>query len=203
MSSSSVPDQEEEFSQVSEGKANVLLPPGVFYNPVQEFNRDLTVAVIRTFQRLHEQQWRSHNEKKAKAEAGDAPVEYPGLVILEALAASGLRSMRFALEVPKIARVFANDFDTTAAELIAKNAERNGEKTKKLVTASCEDANLVMINKKTRGELFDVIDLDPYGSASKFLSAAMFSVSRGNERYFLLGKRNFRRNTAFRGLRSC
>ena len=37
---------------VKEGKATVCLPPGVFYNPVQEFNRDLTVAVINEFSRI-------------------------------------------------------------------------------------------------------------------------------------------------------
>lgn len=34
---------------VKEGKAEVLYPPYVFYNPVQEFNRDLTIAVISQF----------------------------------------------------------------------------------------------------------------------------------------------------------
>ena len=36
-------------SVIEEGRAAVPLPPGVFYNPVQEFNRDLTVAVINQF----------------------------------------------------------------------------------------------------------------------------------------------------------
>ena len=37
---------------VKEGRATVCLPPGVFYNPVQEFNRDLTVAVINEFSKI-------------------------------------------------------------------------------------------------------------------------------------------------------
>ena len=36
-----------------EGKAEVFLPSSVFYNPVQEFNRDLTVSVIRENAKLH------------------------------------------------------------------------------------------------------------------------------------------------------
>ena len=35
---------------LTEGTATISLPKGkVFYNPVQHFNRDLSVAVIRTF----------------------------------------------------------------------------------------------------------------------------------------------------------
>ena len=36
-----------------EGKAEVFLPSSVFYNPVQEFNRDLTISVIRENAKLH------------------------------------------------------------------------------------------------------------------------------------------------------
>ena len=36
-------------SLIEEGRAAIPLPPGVFYNQVQEFNRDLTVAVINQF----------------------------------------------------------------------------------------------------------------------------------------------------------
>src|SRR5208282_1504074 len=39
-----------EFTTVTEGKATILFPKDqVFYNPVQQFNRDLSVAVIRTW----------------------------------------------------------------------------------------------------------------------------------------------------------
>ena len=37
-------------SSITEGKATILFPNGeVFYNPVQEFNRDLSISVIQTF----------------------------------------------------------------------------------------------------------------------------------------------------------
>merc|ERR550519_7240 len=38
---------------VKEGQAEILFPSekDVFYNPVQEFNRDLTIAVIKEFSR--------------------------------------------------------------------------------------------------------------------------------------------------------
>ena len=40
---------EEEFAQVREGKASVLFKKvknDVFYNPIQEFNRDLSIAAL-------------------------------------------------------------------------------------------------------------------------------------------------------------
>ena len=37
---------------VKEGQAEVFSPPHVFYNPVQEFNRDLTIAVISIIHRV-------------------------------------------------------------------------------------------------------------------------------------------------------
>src|SRR5579859_7259849 len=40
----------QEFTKVTEGKATILFPKDeVFYNPAQIFNRDLSVAVIRTW----------------------------------------------------------------------------------------------------------------------------------------------------------
>ena len=42
--------------EIVEGKAKVLLPKSVFYNPVQEFNRDLTACIISQFAEEHEEQ---------------------------------------------------------------------------------------------------------------------------------------------------
>jgi tRNA G26 N,N-dimethylase Trm1 len=52
-SNQSVP---EGFTVISEGKAKILIKANeVFYNPVQEFNRDLSILVIRQFlERLNE-----------------------------------------------------------------------------------------------------------------------------------------------------
>jgi tRNA G26 N,N-dimethylase Trm1 len=43
-----------EDGAVSEGSAKITLPKGeVFYNPVQQFNRDLSISVISAFQRMY------------------------------------------------------------------------------------------------------------------------------------------------------
>lgn len=49
-----------------------------------------------------------------------------GLRVLEALAASGLRSIRFAKEVPGLRAVVANDFSARAVELMSRNIAFNG-----------------------------------------------------------------------------
>ncbi|XP_018095129.1 tRNA (guanine(26)-N(2))-dimethyltransferase isoform X2 [Xenopus laevis] len=192
---------------IHEGKASVIFPSAnqVFYNPVQEFNRDLTCAVITEFARLHLQQKGinivvpgEREEQKLVvnlSETGEdkmnsspennfipttAGVGLPcpeGLRVLEGLAASGLRSIRFAREVPGLHSVVANDFSASAVELIKRNIEHND--VGNLVTASYSDARMVMYNRTGARDRFDVIDLDPYGSPSMFLDAAVQSVSEG------------------------
>lgn len=48
-----------------------------------------------------------------------------GLRILEALAASGLRSIRYAHEIPQLDTVVANDFSKDAYNSICSNVEYN------------------------------------------------------------------------------
>ena len=49
----------------------------------------------------------------------------PGLKILEALAASGLRSIRYALEIPSVGTVVANDLSKEAYQSICRNVRHN------------------------------------------------------------------------------
>ncbi|XP_014269291.2 tRNA (guanine(26)-N(2))-dimethyltransferase [Maylandia zebra] len=193
---------------VKEGKAAILFPSAneVFYNPVQEFNRDLTCAVITEFARellaqrgvkvvVPGEQERvvvslseETNEAEAQTEEKNGSEEPAvtaaagercerGLRVLEGLAASGLRSVRFALEVPGLQSVTANDFSAKAAALIARNAQYNG--VSHLLQASCRDASMLMYDMRAKKDRYDVIDLDPYGSPASFLDAAVQSVSEG------------------------
>uniref|UniRef100_A0A8D3BP72 tRNA (guanine(26)-N(2))-dimethyltransferase n=1 Tax=Scophthalmus maximus TaxID=52904 RepID=A0A8D3BP72_SCOMX len=197
---------------VREGKAAILFPSAneVFYNPVQEFNRDLTCAVITEFARdvlaqrgvkvvVPGEKERVVVSLSEEASEADAPAEEGekmkngaeepavtarvgekcerGLRVLEGLAASGLRSVRFALEVPGLQSVTANDFSANAAGLIARNAQYNG--VGHLLRASCRDASMLMYEMRAKKERYDVIDLDPYGSPACFLDAAVQAVSEG------------------------
>ena len=78
------------YTKVTEGKAQVFFHKSkneVFYNPIQEFNRDLSIAVMNTYSSIN-------SNKKLR--------------VLEALAASGIRSMRYALEVENCSEVLKN-----------------------------------------------------------------------------------------------
>ncbi|XP_017261410.1 tRNA (guanine(26)-N(2))-dimethyltransferase [Kryptolebias marmoratus] len=193
---------------VREGKAAILFPSAneVFYNPVQEFNRDLTCAVVTEFARdvlaqrgvkvvvpgekekvvvsLSEETNEGDAQTGEKNGAGEPKVTATvgekcerGLCVLEGLAASGLRSVRFALEVPGLKSVTANDFSSKAAALIARNAQFN--RVSHLIQASCRDASMLMYEMRGKRERYDVIDLDPYGSPASFLDAAVQAVSEG------------------------
>ncbi|XP_070683680.1 tRNA (guanine(26)-N(2))-dimethyltransferase [Pempheris klunzingeri] len=189
---------------VKEGKAAILFPSAneVFYNPVQEFNRDLTCAVITEFardvlaqrgvkvvvpgekERVVVSLSEEANEEEEKNGAEEPTVTATvgekcerGIRVLEGLAASGLRSVRFALEVPGLRSVTANDFSTKAATLIARNAHHNG--VGHLLQASCRDASMLMYENRGKKDRYDVIDLDPYGSPSSFLDAAVQAVGEG------------------------
>ncbi|XP_075381928.1 tRNA (guanine(26)-N(2))-dimethyltransferase isoform X1 [Mycteria americana] len=192
---------------ISEGRATILFPSAneVFYNPVQGFNRDLTCAIMTEFARLQLQpkgirvvlpgEEKMGTGSPQPPEDGDGDTtpapdgpEAPrtakpgevcegGLRVLEALAASGLRSIRFAKEVPGLRAVVANDFSARAVELMSRNVAFNG--VGDLVAPHMADARMLMYQCKVDREPFDVIDLDPYGSPAPFLDAAVQAVSEG------------------------
>uniref|UniRef100_A0A8B9FP68 tRNA (guanine(26)-N(2))-dimethyltransferase n=1 Tax=Amazona collaria TaxID=241587 RepID=A0A8B9FP68_9PSIT len=194
----------QDHTLISEGQATILFPSAneVFYNPVQGFNRDLTCAVLTEFARLLLQPkgirgkfvipGEDHTDAGSPQppEEGDGASAAPprvakagevcevgGLRVLEALAASGLRSIRFAKEVPGLRAVVANDCSARATDLIGRNVAFNGVGA--LVTPSMADARMLMYQCKADREPFDVIDLDPYGSPAHFLDAAVQAVSEG------------------------
>ncbi|XP_066449801.1 tRNA (guanine(26)-N(2))-dimethyltransferase isoform X2 [Eleutherodactylus coqui] len=209
MMEGAAPTQEE--TVITEGKAKVIYPSAnqVFYNPVQEFNRDLTCAVLTEFARMQLAEKGidlvvpgEREKQKVVVDLSDngddcglsAPTDNPaaaaerrtvtvgevcleGLRVLEGLAASGLRSVRFACEVPGLQSIVANDFSASAVELIKRNIRFNG--VEHLVTASYSDARMLMYNRTGKQNCFDVIDLDPYGSPAMFLDAAVQNVNDG------------------------
>ncbi|ASJ09181.1 tRNA (guanine(10)-N(2))-dimethyltransferase [Thermococcus siculi] len=156
-----------EFVEVSEGLARILVPKAeriydapVFYNPVMALNRDISVLAVKLI------------EPKT---------------VLDALSATGIRGLRYALETPS-EEVWLNDINPEAFRLILKNAELNlgvegkplsekrvvFEGEKKLVV-NLDDANRLMSEKF---RYFDFLDLDPFGSPVEFLDTALRSVRR-------------------------
>uniref|UniRef100_T1J0H2 tRNA (guanine(26)-N(2))-dimethyltransferase n=1 Tax=Strigamia maritima TaxID=126957 RepID=T1J0H2_STRMM len=173
---------------VAEGKAKILFPSAkdVFYNPVQEFNRDLSIAVIREFTRDYFKNGKTLKRKKINGENNDADDEieleagkyYPdGVTIAEVLAASGMRSIRYALEIGGLKSIVANDVAEKAVDSIDRNAKFN--KVDHLVQPNRDDAVMLMYRNMKYCDQFHVVDLDPYGSASRFLDAGVQCVADG------------------------
>ncbi|KAL7537657.1 hypothetical protein ACHAXR_007991 [Thalassiosira sp. AJA248-18] len=152
-----------------------------------------------------------------------------GMSIFEALAASGLRSLRYWKEVPGVRTIVVNDLDPVAVDMARENVVRNGfsddlvsgenfhKKESSTDTVEGQESNNTSnanYNLRPRGiqlsvgdathemymsrlppklythqmnasqlkyqkPQYDVIDLDPYGSAAPFLDAAMQSVVNG------------------------
>ena len=108
----------------------------------------------------------------------------PSFRILDALSATGLRALRYAHEIPFATAITANDLLPTATALIDLNVQHNNLLEK--ITSVTGNALTHMyglvgdeIENKGRpraSKKYDVIDLDPYGTAAPFLDAALQAV---------------------------
>ncbi|PIA46067.1 hypothetical protein AQUCO_01600384v1 [Aquilegia coerulea] len=224
----------DDYIIIKEGEAEILMHAKneVFYNKAQVNNRDMSIAVLRTFlskckeeheamlnkkikkigqrvsseegccQSLSEETMRQNGEivkdeckvegdeengEQVQNESGDASEEaakeadgkrreLKPAKVLEALAASGLRALRYAREVEGISQVIALDNDPVSVEACKRNIKFNGSVAGSKVEAHLADARVYMLMHPKE---FDVVDLDPYGSPSVFLDSAVQSVSDG------------------------
>lgn len=147
------------LAAITEGKATILVPKGeVFYNPIQQLNRDFSVAAIRAWAAL---------SRRDRAD--------PWITGIDALAASGLRACRYATEIPQVKSVIANDMIGEAVTAIVRNAEHNGVSDK--ITPKKGEAAQSLYS--LRGHPLHFIDIDPYGGAAPFADAAVQAVADG------------------------
>ncbi|XP_064537330.1 tRNA (guanine(26)-N(2))-dimethyltransferase [Drosophila montana] len=181
---------------ITERNANIISGGQVFYNPVQEFNRDLSIAVLNVyFQRLVQERaekalkqlQRKHKQQQAEETAQEETPPTPsytagtqyadGLRILEALAATGLRSIRYAQEIAGVRQIVANDLSKQAVESIKTNVRHNA--VEHLIETSHADAMTLMYLSTAPQQRFDAVDLDPYGCPNRFLDGALQCIVDG------------------------
>ncbi len=148
---------------IQEGKAKILIPDlpevvssdmPVFYNPKMRVNRDLAVLGL------------EYLSKKLGRE----------LMVADPLSASGIRGIRFLLETTGEVKVFANDINDKAFEIMKENFKLNGIPEDKYEIHK-EDANFFL--RKSWGFGFDYVDLDPFGSPVPFIESVALSMKRG------------------------
>lgn len=210
---------------IKEGEAEILMHTKneVFYNKAQVNNRDMSIAVLRTFISKRKEEHESMSSKKRKNKqkehlkedchepSSEEGTRHNGKIsngeckehtqdelhdnseepleptegkketlqppkVLEALAASGLRALRYAREVEGIGQVIAVDNDKASVEACKRNIKFNGSVACAKVESHHADARVYML---THPKEFDVVDLDPYGSPSVFLDSAVQSVADG------------------------
>ncbi len=124
----------------------------VFYNPVMELNRSLSVLLLNC-------------------------VGNRNMQIGLPLSGSGVRGIRFLKELKKgkVKNVNLNDYDKNAIKSIKENLVLNKiNVSSKKVAISNQDANLFLLNSCG----FDYIDIDPFGTPNPFLDSAIRRISR-------------------------
>ncbi len=148
-----------ELAIVREGRVQVEVPVAstpstkgparadapVFYNPAMELARDVSVSLVRA---TGSSSWR----------------------VLDGLAGTGIRGVRYAVEGPSLREVVLNDINPVAAALCRKNLDRNDVTSGQVTRRRLESLLLE--------DHFDMVDVDPFGSPSVFLPGAVRAVRR-------------------------
>lgn len=148
-----------EIRTIKEGLVTVKAPEfdkisskaPVFYNPVMELNRDLSVLAIKAYK----------NELDHE------------IAICDAFGGSGIRGIRYAKEIDSVSNVVITDINPLAVQCANENIEINNLGN---VTVYKEDSNILL--RKCRGK-FDVVDIDPFGTPSPYVESAAISLKTG------------------------
>ncbi|WP_287586360.1 tRNA (guanine(10)-N(2))-dimethyltransferase [Candidatus Borrarchaeum sp.] len=140
----------------AEKDTNFVKTP-VFYNPLMELNRDISLLAVQVFQQ----------EEKQRQ-----------IRFCEPLTGCGVRGIRIALEIPDVQQIHLNDKNKSAYELTRENIRENELQDK--VTVSNEDANLFLDKQTSSGNRFDVIDIDPFGSPVTFIDSSVRALRKKN-----------------------
>jgi tRNA (guanine26-N2/guanine27-N2)-dimethyltransferase len=150
---------------IREGKVQILVPKlsaygvvpqdyapsraPVFYNPIMEFNRDLTVLAFQAYQR-----------RLAKE-----------ISICDPLTSQGIRGIRFAKEIEGVKRVLMSDISEHAYKLAKHNVSLNGLEDK--IEIQQKDANCALSCNSSPGKRFDIVDVDPFGTPAPYLDSSL------------------------------
>jgi tRNA (guanine26-N2/guanine27-N2)-dimethyltransferase len=149
------------LTEIREGGTRLLVPlesierevpPTVpaFFNPAASVNRDVSVAITEAAR---------------------------GAAFCDGLAGTGARGLRIAKEVTRKMDVTLVDFNRDALEVAEKSARSNG--VLRRCRFVCEEARTFLNSRYGRGERFDFVDIDPFGSPAPFLQAMVAATANG------------------------
>lgn len=157
---------------VEEGRARVYVPrleaykdsyghmdparAPVFYNPRMISNRDLAVCGAETYAKLYKRR---------------------DMRLAEPFCSTGVRGIRYALEVSQVEHVLMGDISEKAVKLANINVLLNRVQEKVKVIRS-EAKRLLISHIEIEGR-FDLIDVDPFGSPASFILNAIEALREG------------------------
>ncbi|MFX1494357.1 MAG: tRNA (guanine(10)-N(2))-dimethyltransferase, partial [Promethearchaeota archaeon] len=138
----------------------------VFYNKKMEINRDITISSIIAYNEIFNPE---------------------SLIIVDSMAASGIGSIRLLQECKNIKKIYINDINPLAINLVKKNLEIN-KINPSYVEVINEDSNVlclklaqqIKINSKILIKRPNVIIIDPFGTPSHFVDAALKLIQKKN-----------------------
>ncbi len=141
--------------RVEEGLVTIDVFDGVFYNPRAELNRSMTILFLKSLGR-------------------------DDLVVVDGLAATGVRGIRYLVETGNVSHVIFNDRSWLAYSNIHHNLQLNGLSVNSEVYR--DDVSRLLYSF---GEGYvDVVDIDPYGTPLPYISAGIYSL--GGRGYLIL-----------------
>lgn len=128
----------------------------VFYNKRMEINRDISVLAIIAYSKMISQE---------------------SIVVVDSMAASGIGSIRLLKNTNNIKKIFLNDINPVATELIIKNLDLNDIEPKQVEVLN-KDANLLFSEISRSSALPDVISIDPFGTPNLYVDSAFKAIKK-------------------------
>ncbi len=128
----------------------------VFYNKRMEINRDISILAIIAYSKIISQE---------------------SLVVVDSMAASGIGPIRLLKNTKNVERIYINDINPVAVELIKKNLELNEIEPNQAEVLN-KDANLLFSEISQSSALSDVISIDPFGTPNLYIDSAFKAIKK-------------------------
>lgn len=156
---------------IQEGKIRVVVPKlaaygvnpsdyapsraPVFYNPVMELNRDVSVLAFQAYQRMVDRE----------------------IAICEPHTGTGIRGLRFVAEIEGVKAVVSGDINQHSIQLATHNIALNSLQDR--IKLKHKDANRLLSEHSAPKKRFDIVDIDPFGTPVPHLDAAVQALRNG------------------------
>jgi tRNA (guanine26-N2/guanine27-N2)-dimethyltransferase len=128
----------------------------VFYNKRMEINRDISILAIMAYSQLF---------------------NHDSLKVVDSMSASGIGSIRMLKNTDNIEKIYLNDINPLAIDLIKKNLGLNEIEPERVELVN-KDATLLFSEISRSSDLPDVISIDPFGTPNLYIDSALKSIKK-------------------------